>query len=128
MNLREGAAEMAVSPHRRTDWIPTELAEWALRAYLPDGRVGAGRGNRYVSPFGNEFETSVPVFVQTCDQELLFESNVGFAENMRAIRGNRVGEYVIREASHDAFAAAPILGTQRQAEGAAAEAWRFVMG
>ena len=81
----------------------------------------------YFSLLGNEFATDVPVFVQTCDAEVFYESNVAFADNLRE-KGVRVGVHVIKNGGHAAFGAAPLLGLSREADEAAAAAAEFLEG
>lgn len=122
VDLRQGCEGLKQSPHYLTEWIPMGLLDWGIRAYVPKD---VPTSHPYVSPMGNGFATSVPVFVQTCDQEVLYESNLHFVEGMRD-KGTKVECYVMRNANHDAFAAAQVLGAVEKAKAAAAAAYQFV--
>ncbi|MCJ1333834.1 hypothetical protein MMC10_010540 [Thelotrema lepadinum] len=124
VDLRQGSDGLKQSPHHATEWIPAGLPDWGLRDYIPEGTPAS---HPYISPCQNEFATKVPIFVQTCDQEVLYESNLEFVEGMRK-KDAKVECHVMKNFNHDAFALGPVLGATKEAEAAAAAAYNFVKG
>ena len=122
VDLRQGSEGLRQSHHYVTEWIPTGLPDWGLRDYIPKD---TSTSHPYISPCQNEFATKVPIFVQTCDQEVLYESNLEFVEGMRK-KGAKIQCYVMKNFNHDAFALGPVLGATKEAEAAAAAAYNFV--
>ncbi|KAI4153035.1 MAG: hypothetical protein LQ340_002557 [Diploschistes diacapsis] len=118
------ADEILKSPQFRTDWLPTELPDYATDLYVP---LHKRANDEYMSILGNEFATDVPIFVQTGDAEILYDSNVAVVEGMRK-KGARVACHVIKNAGDDAFGTAPVLGLTREAENIAAAAIKFIEG
>ena len=116
--------DMRMSPHLSTDWIPPTLPAYGAKMYIPPGMRAS---DPYFSPLSNEFATDVPIFVQTCDLELLYESHIAYAENLRK-KGIRIGVHVIKNGCHDSFGAAPPLGLIKEADEAAAAAVKFLEG
>ena len=111
VGLSMTAEEMRNSPHYRTDWIMLDLPGYGAGLYIP--RI-MRLSDPYYSPLCNEFTTDLPIFVQTCDAEMLFESNVKYTDILRK-KGVRVGVHVIKNGCHDAFGAAPPLGLIKEA-------------
>lgn len=107
----------------RTDYIPSSLIEWGVRMYVPP-QIGVS--DAYISPLGNEFQTPVPMFLQTGSAEVMYEEHVRFVKAMREIKGNVVELEVIENAPHDTFAAGQVLGFEKEAEDAVTKAIRFM--
>lgn len=116
---------VALENHRNTptDYLPARLADWAVRMYVPP-QLGAR--HPYISPLGNVFATTVPIFLQTGSGEVLHDDHVSFVRQMRDVKGNSVDLMEIIDAPHDTFGAGLILGFAKEADEAAATAARFV--
>lgn len=123
VDLTVQPAVLDSSPNWKTDYLRSPLAVWALKKYLP---AGIEANHPYVSPLGNEFATSVPVFVQTGTAEVLYPGHVEFAKNMTKISGNKVELLEIEDATHDTFAAGQILGFEKEAREAVQKASSMV--
>ena len=99
-DLKQGIEAQKQSPRYVTEWIPLGLGDWGRSANIPEGTSAS---YPYISPRENEFATGVPIFVQTCNQEVLNESNLAFAEGMQE-KGVKVETYIMKNFNHDAFA------------------------
>ncbi|KAL4741652.1 Alpha/Beta hydrolase protein, partial [Aspergillus similis] len=108
-----------------TDFIFDALGEWGVRCYLPDGWDRKHRFYPYISPLGQEFQTEVPIFIQTGRAEVLYDSHVEFTANLKE-RGCAVDFVEIDNAPHDTFVAAEFLGVREQ-EGAIDRAAKMVI-
>ena len=123
LDLTSSTAEATrANPRFNTDWLPADLPSYGASKYIPSGTEAQ---HPYISPQGNEFTTDVPIFMQTCDAECLYEPNVEFVETMRS-KGAKVECHVMKGFGHDAFGAALVLGTVKEAEYAAAAAVKFL--
>jgi len=105
----------------KIDYITGDLVEWGIERYTPPGWDS---GNPYLSPLGNEFESKVPIFLQTGTAEVLYDDHVKFAEGMRE-KGTEVELLEIENAPHDTFGAGIILGYSKEVENAAEKAAVF---
>ena len=123
LDLRTPAEVFETHRNSRTDYIPSSLIEWGVRMYVPPQ---VGSGDAYISPFGNEFQTPVPMFVQTGSAEVMHEDHVKFVEAMRELEGNIVELEVIEHAPHDTFAAGHLLGFVKEAENAVTRAVNLI--
>lgn len=123
LDLRMGPEAVERHPNKGTDYVPGPLVEWGIRKLVPPGMK---LGDPYFSPLGNEFMTSVPLFIQTGGAEILHEHHVRFVDAMREIKGNTVELDVVDNAPHDTFGLGHILGFVRQTEGSIAKASKCV--
>lgn len=123
LDLRTSPEVYDVHRNSRTDYIPSSLVEWGVKMYVPPQ---IGKGDVYISPLGNEFQTPVPMLLQTGSAEVMHEEHVRFVKAMREIRGNMVELEVIENAPHDTFAAGQLLGFVKEAENAVTKAIRFI--
>jgi acetyl esterase/lipase len=92
--------------------------EWSAERYTPPE---LDSGNPYISPLGNEFESKVPIFLQTGTAEVLYDDHLRFAKDMRG-KGTRLDLLEIENAPHDTFGAGIIFGFAKEAEDAAEKA------
>jgi acetyl esterase/lipase len=105
----------------KTDYVTGDLVEWGVERYTPPDW---DKGNPYISPLGNEFESKVPIFLQTGTAEVLYDDHVQFTRSMRA-KGTRLDLLEIENAPHDTFGAGIIFGFAKEAEDAAEKAAVF---
>ncbi|KAL4772076.1 Alpha/Beta hydrolase protein [Aspergillus nidulans var. acristatus] len=108
-----------------TDFLFDALGDWGVRCYLPDGWDSKHPFYPYISPLGQEFQTEVPIFIQTGRAEVLYDSHVEFTANLKK-RGCAVEYVEIDNAPHDTFVAAEIFGIREQ-EGAIDRAAKMVI-
>jgi acetyl esterase/lipase len=112
-----------------TDYLPPSFLRWGARAYSPPFSGISTKTQAYISPLGNEFATGkVPIFLETGMQEIMYDDHIKFANAMNAIPGNRVEVFESRDAPHDVFGGAPLLGFEREAERAVEKAVEFLDG
>jgi acetyl esterase/lipase len=118
-----------------TDYLPPSLLRWGARAYSPpppppppsQHSSHETQSQSYISPLGHEFATdNVPIFLETGMQEIMYDDHIAFAKAMNAIPGNRVEVFESRDAPHDIFGGAPLIGFEREAERAVEEAVGFL--
>lgn len=122
LNLDVPGRQMEKHRNRATDYVLGAFADWGVRCYTP---AGWSSGHPYISPLGNEFHTKTPIFLQTCTAEILYDSNLLFAKNMKE-RGCKVELCEIADAPHDAFTGGQVLGYHKEAEDAIKQAAVFV--
>ena len=123
LDLTPDAATVMANRNARWDWIEGELLAWGREAYIPESMVTT---HPYLSPLGNEFVTKIPIFLQTADLDVLYDSHVQYVEAMKKIR-NKIKLHNIKYGVHDAFAITQILGTVKEGELAAASAIEFTV-
>ncbi|KAL4996714.1 Alpha/Beta hydrolase protein [Aspergillus recurvatus] len=109
-----------------TDFLFDALGEWGVRCYLPDGWDSKHQFYPYISPLAGEFQTEVPIFIQTGRAEVLYDSHVEFTRNLKE-RGCAVEFVEIDNAPHDTFVGAEILGFREEQEGAINRAVKMVI-
>ncbi|KAM3070298.1 hypothetical protein ACMFMG_010134 [Clarireedia jacksonii] len=122
LDMTADEKELDKHPSIKTDYVFGSLIAWGTRCYVP---ANLSPGHPYLSPLGNEFECSVPVFVQTGTAEVLYKDHVRFVERMKK-KGCKIELWVIENAPHDTFGAGIILGFAKEAENAADQAVKFV--
>jgi len=122
VNLVPNQLTLDEHPSAKTDYMLGSILEWGAERFTPPGW---DRGNPYLSPLGNEFQSPVPLFIQTGTAEVLYADHVSFAKSMEE-KGNEVELLEIKDAPHDTFGAGIFLGFIKEANDAAAQATRFV--
>ncbi|PQE16181.1 alpha beta hydrolase fold-3 domain containing protein [Rutstroemia sp. NJR-2017a BVV2] len=122
VNLVPNQLTLDEHPNARSDYMEGSILEWGASRFTPPG---LDRGHPYISPFGNEFRSPVPLFVHSGTAEVLHDEHVGFAKAMRAC-GTEVGFLESENAPHDIFGAGIILGFVDEAEVAVQKATAFV--
>ncbi|OJZ87268.1 hypothetical protein ASPFODRAFT_59706 [Aspergillus luchuensis CBS 106.47] len=84
------------------------------------------RGHRFLSPLGNGFRTlEMPIFLQAGTEEVFFENQVAFVEEMRALR-NDIEFCEVNDAPHDIFMAGNMVRLEKEAEEAMERARTYV--
>ncbi|ETS74075.1 hypothetical protein PFICI_13941 [Pestalotiopsis fici W106-1] len=116
--------EMAGNPHLGTDFVPSSYGAWGAHSY-GGGRPGAA-ADPYITPLGNPFATSVPIFSSAGSAEIFYERIVRWVDEMGAIDGNKVQIYHEKDAVHDTFFSAEMLGFENSAWEVAAQIGEFV--
>ena len=122
VDLTVDPATVDSKAHAGTDYVFGGLVAWGIRQFVPKGW---DTGHPYISHLGNGFKTETALFVQTCEEELLLEDNLKFAEEMREC-GNEVELLKVADAPHDIFAAGMVLGFAKEASKMVARAAGFV--
>lgn len=122
VNVDEPGKQMDRHRNVPTDYIFGDLGDWGVRSYTP---AGWSSSHPYITPLGNEFHTKVPIFIQTGTAEMLYDSHLLFAKNMKE-HGCKVELFEIANAPHDTFAGGEFLGFRKEAEDAIERAAMFV--
>ncbi|PYH73805.1 alpha/beta-hydrolase [Aspergillus vadensis CBS 113365] len=118
-----GARKVDRHPRRWVDYLSGTLLDWGIRRVTPEGWK---RGHRFLSPLGNGFRTlGMPIFLQAGTEEVFFEDQVAFVEEMRAL-GNDIEICEVKDAPHDIFGAGNVLGFEKEAEEAMERARTYV--
>lgn len=112
------------NPHRSTDFIPSTYPSWGAHAYA-DGWPG-GASDPYVTPLGNPFRISVPIFANAGTAELLLEDITQWVEEMRKVDGNVVELNLEQAAVHDTFLSGDVIGFSESAGTVATRIGEFV--
>ncbi|KAL6717815.1 hypothetical protein ACLMJK_003900 [Lecanora helva] len=123
LDLRVSPRLYETHVNANTDYIPSKLMQWAYRMYIPPDM---GSDHPYISPVGNEFQTRVPMYLQTGSAEVMFEPHVKFAKAMSNMKGNHIELKIIQNAPHDTFAAGQLLGFIGEAADAVEAAVEFI--
>ncbi|KAI1811698.1 alpha/beta hydrolase fold-3 domain-containing protein [Poronia punctata] len=96
-----------------TDFLPVSFLKWGARTY------GAGVDNagkhKYITPLGNPFTTTVPVFVSYGTREVLASNITRWAREMMDHGGNTVQVYREVDACHDTALLGGTLGFEDSA-------------
>ncbi|PWY63316.1 alpha/beta-hydrolase [Aspergillus eucalypticola CBS 122712] len=96
---------------RKVDQHPRRW--WGIRRVTP---MGWKRGHRFLSPLGNGFRTlEMPIFLQAGMEEVFFEDQVAFVEEMRRLR-NDIEFCEVNDAPHDIFMAGNVVKLEKEAE------------
>ncbi|KAI2611422.1 alpha/beta hydrolase fold-3 domain-containing protein [Hypoxylon fragiforme] len=96
------------NPRRATDYLPSSFLRWGAVAYA--GHVPAAETHPYVTPLGNPFRAPAPIFASSGSAEIFFEDVGRWAEEMKAVEGNRIEFYEEVDACHDSMITSPALG------------------
>jgi acetyl esterase/lipase len=106
-------------PNAVTDYVGSSLGIWGRESYIP---AGMDPKDPYLTPLGNEFPTSSPIFIQTGSLEIMHNDHLKFSEAMSQIKGNRVELMDIENAHHDTFGAGTVTGFAKELEDATLKA------
>ena len=109
--------------HRNSkiDFLPLSLRAWGIRTIVPPS-------NGYGTPAAHPFLSRTPLFVQVGQTEVLRDTIMGFADNMRGVVGNRAEVLEVRVVPHDILIVGHIRGLEREARGAVDAAGVFLRG
>jgi acetyl esterase/lipase len=101
----------AIDAHRNlhSDFLFGGLRDWGVESYTPDGWDISSPYHAYISPAGHEFRTSVPIFIQTSKQEVLYDSHVALARGMQDV-GCSLELVEVERGPHDVFLGAELFG------------------
>jgi acetyl esterase/lipase len=117
-------ATFSYSPHRFTDYIPSNFAKWGAHMYCPkDGPVTMGDG--WISPAAHPFRTNTPIWIQGSGQEILIEQISEFVKAMKRISSNKIAFHVEEIATHDIILVGNVTGFEKEVENSleAAKKW-----
>jgi acetyl esterase/lipase len=107
----------------KTDYITGFTLVWGVEEYIPRSMKS---DSEYFSPLRHPFPTQPPIWVMVGGAEVLHDSIVGFVENMRNIKDNRVELYQVPHAPHDVFWMGNLLGWAMEASSASRAANDFL--
>ncbi|EPE24941.1 alpha/beta-Hydrolase [Glarea lozoyensis ATCC 20868] len=102
------------NPNRNSDFLPTSFLRWGAHTYA-DGLLNSP-SDPYITPLGNPFATSVPIFVNAGNAEIFFVANKKWVKQMKDVKDNHVDFHEEDAALHDTFLLASILGFEESAQ------------
>ncbi|KAL2799255.1 Alpha/Beta hydrolase protein [Aspergillus keveii] len=108
-DLTTPAGEIDAHRNVHSDFLFGGLRDWGVESYTPDGWDISSPYHSNISPAGHEFRTSVPIFIQTSKQEILYDSHVALARGMQDV-GCSVELVEIETGPHDVFLGAELFG------------------
>ncbi|KAF7531194.1 hypothetical protein G7054_g9119 [Neopestalotiopsis clavispora] len=101
------------NPMRETDFVPTSFLRWGAETYTAGLTNPAS--DAYITPLGNPFAVSVPVFVNVGTAEIFFDDIKKWVEEMKQVEGNVIELHQEDAALHDTFLVAELLGFEDSA-------------
>ncbi|KAI9696493.1 MAG: hypothetical protein M1820_008121 [Bogoriella megaspora] len=117
---------MTENPRYGTDYLTPGFGYWGAWSYAPDQpKCCVEISDPYIKALGNPFKTSTAVWVQTGSDEVLFEDDVRFAEEMTSA-GNTVETDIVENSPHDIILIGHLLGWKEEARLAARRAGEFL--
>ena len=109
--------------NNKTDYITGFTLVWGVNAYIPKSMEPT---DPYFSPLQHPFSTPTSLWIMVDGVEVLYDTIVGFADQMKSIEGNRVTLYEAPNAPHDIFLLGHVLGWVKEADGGAQAAAQFL--
>ncbi|KAI0837764.1 alpha/beta hydrolase fold-3 domain-containing protein [Hypoxylon sp. FL0890] len=116
--------DIAGNPNRGSDYLPASFLNWGARTYA--GHLPDATSNPYITPLGNPFATTVPILINTGTAEILFDSHLRWADEMRRIKDNVVELHQEYAACHDTFLIGEWLGFEDSAGNVAEKIGAFI--
>ena len=117
----------SIDLHRnnKSDYITGFTLVWGVKAYIPRSMEST---HPYFSPLNHPFSISTPLWIMVGGAEVLYDTIVGFADQMRRMQGNRVTLYEAPNAPHDIILVGHVLGWVKEADVGAQAAAEFLEG
>ena len=114
-----------LNKNNKTDYLCGFTLIWGVNAYIPRSMEPT---DAYFCPLRHPFPTRVPLWIMVGGAEVLYDSIVEFADQMRRIEGNRVTLHEAPNAPHDIVLVGNVLGWAKEADASAQAAARFLEG
>ncbi|KAI0206707.1 alpha/beta hydrolase fold-3 domain-containing protein [Astrocystis sublimbata] len=111
------------NPNFSTDWLPRSFLRWGAHVY--GASVEKPESHRYITPLGNPFATSVPIFVNSGSLEIFDHNITKWAKEM-ADKGSSVELNREMGAPHDTMLLGDLFGFEDTAKDVAAKVGLFV--
>ena len=111
--------------NNKSDYITGFTLVWGVKAYIPRSMEPT---HPYFSPLNHPFSTPTPLWIMVDGAEVLYDTIVGFADQMRKMQGNRVALYEAPNAPHDIIFVGHVLGWAKEADAGAQAAAEFLEG
>ena len=99
---------------------------WGARKFIGQLDVSSNSYKHFFSPLGHAFACETPIWITVRELEVFLDGDVRFGEQMRAVKGNRIGVHVIGGAPHDVLSVGNLLGFESEARSAGNEARKFI--
>ena len=117
----------SIDLHRNniSDYITGFTLVWGVNAYIPSSMEST---DPYFSPLRHPFSTPTPLWIMVGSAEVLYDTIVEFADQMRGMEGNRVTPYEAPSAPHDIVYIGHVLGWAKEADAGAQAAAEFLTG
>ncbi|KAI5859596.1 alpha/beta-hydrolase [Durotheca rogersii] len=112
-------------PNSRVDFLVPSVLDWGARAYIPEGDLSQ-EDEAFICPLYHSFRSSTPLFIQAGTKEAYYDAMKRFADDMAAIKGNRVKFHQSHLAPHDIFFTCSMVGFKKEVGLAIEEALDFL--
>jgi acetyl esterase/lipase len=110
------------NPHWSTDYLPHSFTKWGANTYAQMYSTA----NPYISPLGNPFTTSVPIYVNIGAAEMLEIDVTRWTKEMMRLEGNRIEVSYEENAPHDTLLVGNVLGWEESARNVAYDIGSFI--
>lgn len=120
----DAGKEYEESPEARKDFLIGDFLDWGANSYMPDGSL-LKEAEPFISPMHHPFGTDTPLFIHTGGQEVFSSSIKSFADEMSAVKGNRIKLYETDLAPHDLLIVHGPTGLTAELETATEAAYDF---
>ncbi|KAF2116880.1 Alpha/Beta hydrolase protein, partial [Lophiotrema nucula] len=127
VDLRDATSEgYKTSPHRHTDFVGAHLAFWGTSAFVPKTpKPLTPELEAYISPILSPSRLEVPLFINACTAEILYDQIQVYSDAMQAVEGNEVLYVETEYAPHDLIMAAGAFGLVKEVDEALEAAREF---
>ncbi|KAK5632364.1 hypothetical protein RRF57_008078 [Xylaria bambusicola] len=115
--------DIAKNPNFHADWLPPSFLRWGAHAY--GASLHDPATHRYITPLGNPFTTSTPIFVNYGSLEIFDKNITRWAQEMKE-KGNSVEIHRETGAPHDTLLLGDFLGFQESATKVALKVRAFI--
>lgn len=109
----------------KSDYITGFTLVWGNNAYIPKSMKPT---DPYFSPLQHPFSTPTPLWIMVGGAEVLYDTIVGFADQMGSMEGNKVTLYEAPNAPHDILFIGHMLGWAKETDGGVQAAADFLRG
>ncbi|KAK7753528.1 hypothetical protein SLS62_004603 [Diatrype stigma] len=120
----QAGADFEACRNSEHDLLFSPLLQWGAEAYYPEGQPTAEELS-YISPLHHPFQTKVPLFIHAGTAEALLDDVEEFANQMKAVDGNRVRFQTTKGAPHNLIMSYRGIDHERQVEETAVDAFNF---
>lgn len=116
----------AEQQNHSTDYIPASFLQWGARTYQPRGGEEGPAVQKYITPSGHPFATSVPILSTFGECEVLGPDIVTWTEEMRSIPTNKVDLYCDKNGVHDSIIPGDQMGWGGSAKALTSEIGKLI--
>lgn len=108
-----------------TEYVADSLHKWGAKTYQPPEGLDLST-LPYVTLLGNPFRTAVPIFASFGEREILGPAIIAWAEEMKALHGNKLELYCDEEGVHASVFVGDRMGWDENARAISAKVGDFI--